>query len=212
MKKTLTGGLTQLGIASTEDQKNKLLKFIALLVKWNKVYNLTAVREPEAMLNLHLFDSLSLLPYLGISQRLLDVGSGAGLPGIPLAIFRSDIDFVLLDSNVKKTRFIQQAIVELDLKNVQVVHERVEKYHANESFDCITTRAFATIAETLKLITPLLEAESRILFMKSNTAESELSELESGYRYKIIELTVPGISANRCLVVLSRSSSGKDQT
>lgn len=211
MKKILTNGLAQLDITSTEHQQNNLLKFIELLVKWNKVYNLTAVREPEAMLNLHLFDSLSLLPYLGATQRLLDVGSGAGLPGIPLAIFRSDINFVLLDSNVKKTRFIQQAIVELGLKNVQVAHERAEKYHTNEPFDCITTRAFATIAETLNLITPLLEAESRILFMKSNTAESELSELNSSYHHKVIELTVPGISANRCLVVLSRSSSGKDQ-
>ncbi len=211
MKKKLTDGLAQLGIESTSDQQNKLLTFIELLAKWNKVYNLTAVREPEAMLNLHLFDSLSLLPHLGAPRRLLDVGSGAGLPGIPLSIFRSDIDFVLLDSNVKKTRFIQQAIVELDLKNIQVAHERIEKYHPEGSFDCITTRAFATIAETLELITPILEAESRILFMKSNTAESELSELASNYRHKVVQLTVPGISANRCLVVLSRSSSGKDQ-
>lgn len=204
MEKQLIQGLNQLKIEFDEAQLKKLLAFVELLVKWNKVYNLTAVRNPDDMISLHLLDSLSLLPFVSATQRLLDVGSGAGLPGIPLAIFKPEISFELLDSNIKKTRFIQQAITELGLNNVKVVHERVEKYLPNDSFDCITTRAFATIAQTLTLIEPLLNAKSKVLFMKSNTAESELTELPPDYQYKVIELSVPGILANRCLVELSR--------
>jgi len=212
MKTELESGLAELGIDFSPEQSAKLIKFIDLLVKWNKVYNLTAVRDPNDMLSLHLLDSLSLLPHLGEFQRLLDIGSGAGLPGIPLAIFCPDQAFVLLDSNIKKTRFIQQAAIDLKLSNVQVEHNRVEKYHPDVSFDCITTRAFATIAETIKLAEHLLvshkQKQSRILFMKSNTAESELSvmnkELGSSFSHKIKELTVPGIEAKRSLVIVSR--------
>lgn len=204
MEKQLESGLKQLGIEFSQQHISKLLQFVALLLKWNKVYNLTAVRKPEDMLSLHLLDSLSLLPQLNNFERLLDVGSGAGLPGIPLAIFCPDQQFVLLDSNVKKTRFIQQAIIDLKLDNVQVVHERVEKYKPDKLFDCITTRAFATIVETLKLVEHLLANQSRLFFMKSNTAESELNQVKSDFTHKIIELSVPGIEANRRLVVLSR--------
>lgn len=216
MKQELELGLTQLEIDFTQEQIAQLLRFIDLLIKWNKVYNLTAVRKPEDMVSLHLLDSLSLLPHLAKFERLLDVGSGAGLPGIPLAIFCPSQQFVLLDSNVKKTRFIQQAIIDLKLKNVSVAHDRVEKYQPDVLFDCITTRAFATIAETLKLVEHLLvvqsqeqpQKKSRLLFMKSNTAESELVEIESqaesNFTHEIIELSVPGIEANRRLVVLSR--------
>jgi len=204
MKNELESGLEQLEISFTQEQLDKLLQFIDLLIKWNKVYNLTAVRKPEDMVSLHLLDSLSLLIHLENFDRLLDVGSGAGLPGIPLAIFRPEQQFVLLDSNVKKTRFIQQAIIDLKLSNIQVVHNRVEKYQPDVLFDCITTRAFATIAETLKLVEHLLAKQSRLLFMKSNTAESELNQTESNFTHEIIELSVPGIEANRRLVVLSR--------
>lgn len=204
MKKALESGLAQLEVHYSQDQLDKLLQFVDLLIKWNKVYNLTAVRKPEDMVSLHLLDSLSVLAHLDGFSRLLDVGSGAGLPGIPLAIFCPDQQFVLLDSNVKKTRFIQQAIIDLKLKNVQVAHSRVEKYTPDSPFDCITTRAFATIAETLKLVEHLLAKQSRILFMKSNTAESELNQIDSKFTHKIIELTVPGIEAKRRLVVLSR--------
>ena len=204
MKKELETGLNQLEIPFSQDHINQLLKFIDLLVKWNKVYNLTAVRKPEDMVSVHLLDSLSVLPYLDKFDRLLDIGSGAGLPGIPLAIFCPEQQFVLLDSNVKKTRFIQQAVIDLKLKNVEVAHDRVEKYHSDVPFDCITTRAFATIAETIKMAEHLLVEQARILFMKSNTAESELSELNSNFSYQIKELSVPGIEAKRSLVVLSR--------
>jgi 16S rRNA (guanine527-N7)-methyltransferase len=202
--KNLETGLAQLNISFTLEQFNKLLMFVELLCKWNKVYNLTAVRKPEDMVSLHLLDSLSLLPYLDNCKRLLDVGSGAGLPGIPLAIFKPEQQFVLLDSNVKKTRFIQQAIINLNLKNVQVVHERVEKYQPDILFDCLTTRAFATMAETLKLVEHLLAKQTRLMFMKSNTADSELKQIESNFSHEIKELSVPGIEANRRLVILSR--------
>ena len=208
MKEELESGLSKLGIGFSQDQIQQLLKFIDLLIKWNKVYNLTAVRKPEDMVSLHLLDSLSVLPHLDKYERVLDVGSGAGLPGIPLAIFCPEKQFVLLDSNIKKTRFIQQAIIDLKLNNVTVAHERVEKYQTDTLFDCITTRAFATIVETLKLVDHLLTKHSRILFMKSNTAESELlqieDQMETNITHEIIALSVPGIEANRRLVVLSR--------
>jgi len=204
MNLSLSESLLQMNIDFSDDQLQSLTSFIELLHKWNKVYNLTAIRDKNEMVNTHLLDSLSILPFLNPAQRILDVGSGAGLPGIPLAIFLPQKQFVLLDSNVKKTRFIQQAIVELRIRNVQVVHSRVEKYHPNELFDCITTRAFATIANTLELVDHLLEKHGKLLFMKSNTAEAELEQAKFAYNHELIDLFVPGIDANRCLVVLSR--------
>ena len=208
MKQALESGLTQMGIDYSQEQIGQLLKFIDLLIKWNKVYNLTAVRKAEDMVSLHLLDSLSVLPNLGNFSRLLDVGSGAGLPGIPLAIFCPNQEFVLLDSNVKKTRFIQQAVIDLKLKNVSVAHDRVEKYQPDALFDCITTRAFATMTETLKLVDHLISERLRIIFMKSNTAETELEQIDdqvaADFSHEIIDLSVPGIEANRRLVILSR--------
>ncbi|MDH3325709.1 MAG: 16S rRNA (guanine(527)-N(7))-methyltransferase RsmG, partial [Gammaproteobacteria bacterium] len=180
------------------------LKFIDLLDKWNKAYNLTAIRNKHDMLFLHILDSLSLLPHLAGSRRILDVGSGAGLPGIPLAILEPDRVFVLLDSNGKKTRFIKQAIIELKLKNVTVVHDRIEKYSPEENFDCITTRAFATISETIDMIEHFLLKEARILFMKSNTTDDELAKIESDYNKNVITLNVPGIDAPRTLAILTK--------
>ena len=138
------------------------------------------------------------------SKRILDIGSGAGLPGIPLAILNPDREFVLLDGNGKKTRFIKQAIIELKLKNVSVVHDRVEKYSPEVNFDCITTRAFATIAETIDMIEHFLSNDAKILFMKSNTAEDELAKISTDYNKDIITLNVPGIDAPRTLAVLKK--------
>ncbi len=206
MENDLQEGLKAMQIEASDEQQILLLRFIDLLDKWNKAYNLTAIRNKRDMLPLHILDSLSLLPHLGEAKRILDIGSGAGLPGIPLAILQPDREFVLLDSNGKKTRFIKQAIIELKLKNVSVVHGRIEKYSPESNFDCITTRAFATIAETLAMIVHFLSNESRILFMKSNTAEDELAKISADYATKIITLTVPEIEAARTLVVLQRNA------
>lgn len=204
MENDLQQGLKAMQIEASGEQQTLLLRFIYLLDKWNKAYNLTAIRNKRDMLPLHILDSLSLLPYLSGAKRVLDIGSGAGLPGIPLAILQPDLQFVLLDSNGKKTRFIKQAIIELKLKNVSVVHDRIEKYLPVENFDCITTRAFATIAETVDMIEHFLQKEARILFMKSNTTEEELAKINTDYSKDVITLNVPGIDAPRTLAVLQK--------
>jgi len=204
MEAQLKSGLEKLEIEANEAQVASIIQFINLLLKWNKVYNLTAIRNAEDMVNLHILDSLSLLPYIKNAKTVLDVGSGGGLPGIPLAIFCPQTNFVLLDGNGKKSRFINQASIELKLSNVQAVHSRVEKYQADKAFDCITTRAFATISETIKLTDHLLAKNSTLICMKANTAESELSLVPEHFEKHVCELTVPGIDAPRTLAVLTR--------
>jgi len=204
MENDLQQGLNAMQIVASNEQQDKLLSFIALLDKWNKAYNLTAVRNKRDMLRLHILDSLSLLPHLLDAKYILDVGSGAGLPGIPLAILQPNRKFVLLDGNGKKTRFIKQAIIELNLQNVTVNHVRIEKYTPDQRFDCITTRAFATISETLEMVEHFLSKETRVLFMKSNTTEVELKEISTSYNKEIITLTVPGIDAPRTLAILKK--------
>jgi len=204
METELQQGLKAMRIEASLEQHTRLLAFIDLLDKWNKAYNLTAIRNKRDMLALHVLDSLSLLPYLADAKRILDIGSGAGLPGIPLAILQPERQFVLLDGNGKKTRFIKQAIIELKLNNVRVVHTRIEKYIPSDNFDCITTRAFATIAETLEIIEHFLLQDARILFMKSNTTEAELAKVNSKFDKEIISLNVPGIDAPRALAILKK--------
>ena len=140
-REKLLSGLAALLLELSDDQVDALLEYILLIQKWNKAYNLTAVREPLEMVGLHLLDSLAILPHLKPS-RIADIGTGAGLPGIPLAIARPDCHFTLLDSNSKKTRFVQQAVLELKLSNVEVVHARVEEIMPANPFDAVLTRAF----------------------------------------------------------------------
>ena len=141
LEDTLHAGVTALGLNLSAEQEQKLLAYVALIAKWNKVYNLTAVREPEAMVTQHLLDSLAVLPHLGAAKSLVDVGAGAGLPGIPLAIARPDLQVTLSDSNHKKTTFMQQACVELGLTNAKVVCERVERVQLPEKADAVISRA-----------------------------------------------------------------------
>jgi 16S rRNA (guanine527-N7)-methyltransferase len=138
----LAAGTAQMGLVVTPEQQAKLLDYLALLHKWNTVYNLTAIRQPEQMVSNHLLDSLAVLPYLW-PKRWLDVGCGAGLPGLVLAVMRPEWSFTLLDSNSKKTGFVQQAIIELGLHNVEVRCERVERWQTEQKFDGIISRAFA---------------------------------------------------------------------
>jgi len=208
MQTILSNGLKQLDIDTSLEQQASLINFTNLLLKWNKVYNLTAVRELNDMVRLHLLDSLSLLPFIVGSKRIIDVGSGGGLPGIPLAIFNPNVEFVLLDSNIKKTRFIKQACIELALTNVEVVHSRVEKYKPDQLFDCLMTRAFSTISQTLTLVDHLLADHAKLLFMKSNTAEQELNEVSDSLKKEIVALKVPGIDAPRTLAILTKLSVG----
>lgn len=177
-----------------------LLKFIDLIAKWNKAYNLTAIRDKEEMARLHILDSLAICPHLH-GKRLIDIGTGAGLPGIPLAIYRPDMEFVLLDSNAKKTRFVQQAVLELQLKNVTVVHSRVEDYQPQQGFDSVVCRAFASLADILKLTHHLFNRDGMLLAMKGQQPVEELAQLK--HPFQIIPLVVPQVEAERCLVCIS---------
>ncbi len=201
-KNNLIAGLVSLNIAYTDKQIETLLNFLALIEKWNKAYNLTAVRDKAAMVSLHLLDSLAIVPYLH-GTRVVDIGTGAGLPGIPLAIFQPDIEFVLVDSNAKKTRFVQQVIVELGLKNVSVLHSRVENYQPAELFDTVLCRAFASMLDIFNCTRHLLAEDGLLLAMKGHVPDNELIELNQNVR--VISLTVPQIAAQRCLICVKKT-------
>jgi 16S rRNA (guanine527-N7)-methyltransferase len=197
----LSGGITQLGVDVAAEEQQKLLDYLTLLHKWNKVYNLTAIREPEQMVSNHLLDSLAVLPHLW-PKRWLDVGCGAGLPGVVLAIVRPEWSFTLLDSNSKKTSFVQQACIELGLRNVEVRCGRIEEWQDAEKYDGIISRAFAETAEFVASTRHLLAKDGRWAAMKG-IPEQELTRLPEGVRVEqIIPLQVPKLEAARCLVVL----------
>ncbi len=199
----LAEGLEKMGLELGEAVQAQLLAYLDLLAKWNRSYNLTAVRKPEQMLVRHLFDSLAIHPFLR-GPQILDVGSGAGLPGIPLALACSGHDFTLLDSNSKKTRFITQAVAELGLDNVTVVQSRVEAYEA-AGFDTIVSRAFSTLAEFAHGAQPLLAADGILLAMKGVYPDTELAELPAPFRrVQTIKLQVPDLEAERHLLIIQR--------
>lgn len=202
LEKRLQQGMRDMGLDLPPPAAEKLLSFLQLLDKWNQAYNLTAVRDPEQMVPRHLLDSLSVLPYLQ-GPRVLDIGSGAGLPGIPLALARPDIEFTLLDSNAKKTRFITQALHELGLKNVAVAQVRVEKFHPVEKFDTLIARAFASIPDMLAASRHLCAPHGRYLLMKGVFPREELAAVTDGYRSEVKALTIPGLDAARHLVILA---------
>ena len=202
LDKLLRQGLQDMGIDLGIPVQKKLLDFLELLEKWNRSYNLTAVRDPELMVPRHLLDSLTVLPYLQ-GPRALDIGTGAGLPGIPLALVRPDLEFTLLDSNAKKTRFATQAMHELSLKNVGIVQERVEKFHPATKFDTLIARAFASIPDMLTASRHLCAAHGRFLVMKGVFPQEELAAVTDGYRAEVKALHIPGLDAARHLVVLT---------
>lgn len=197
----LQQGLSQLKLELSDAQIDLLDRYLALLAKWNQTYNLTAVREEKRMVSYHLLDSLSLVPHLDGSDRLLDVGSGGGMPGIPAAIARPDLQVVLLDSNHKKTTFLRQVVVELGLPNVQVMTERVEAYQPEQKFDRITSRAFSELAEFVKLTRHLLADHGQYVAMKGVYPYEEIALLPQGTVVsEVLPVTVPGLDAERHLV------------
>lgn len=199
----LQRGLEILGLAVSAATQERLLAFVVLLAKWNRVYNLTAVRDPDEMVTRHLLDSLVVMPYVQ-GPRVLDVGTGPGLPGLPLALVLPDVHFSLLDSNAKKTRFLTQAISELALTNVEVIRERVEIYRPPESFDTVVSRAFSSLSAFYEAAAPLCRKGGRLLAMKGAYPEEELQELPAGAVVQgVHRLQIPGLSAERHLVCLS---------
>lgn len=204
LKAQLDEGCAALSIDLSEAQKQQLLDYVALLVKWNKVYNLTSVRDPAQMLSRHILDSLSVLPYLG-APTLLDVGTGGGLPGIPAAIVRSDCAVTLLDSNSKKTRFLQQVKAELGLHNVTVVHGRVEQVSLPK-FAIITARAFATVDDIIKLAGQHCDQNGRLVLMKGVYPTEELQFDSKAFRLQdVVSLDVPECEGERHLVRLIKN-------
>jgi 16S rRNA (guanine527-N7)-methyltransferase len=202
LKDLLSTGLHQLNLAQPLDDKQQatLIEYVDLLNKWNKSYNLTAVRKPEQMITRHLLDSLSICPYLR-GKHILDVGTGAGLPGIPLAIAFPDRQFTLLDSNNKKTRFVTQAVSELELSNVDVIQSRVENFQFDELFDTIITRAYSAIGDMVEQTSHLLASDGTFLAMKGINPIAEIDELSKNYA--VVEnhvIKVPGLEEKRHLL------------
>ena len=196
----LQQGSAQLGVLLSAEAQIKLLDYLALLDKWNKVFNLTAIRDPQQMVSNHLLDSLAVMPYLW-TGRWLDVGCGAGLPGVVLAVAQPDWQFTLLDSNSKKTSFVQQAIIELELRNIVVHCARVEEWQTAERFDGIISRAFSGLGEFITKTRVLMATHGRWAAMKG-IAEQELVSVPQGCRVeRVIPLQVPGLHAARSLVI-----------
>ncbi len=200
LRSKLEVGAQQLGLDLPGTVIDKLLAYLELLVKWNKVHNLTAVRDPEEMVTLHLLDSLSVLPYVP-AGRLLDVGSGAGLPGIILAICRPDLQVTTIDAVQKKASFMRQAKAELQIDNLQVVAGRVEQLKPELPFDTVISRAFSEIALFIKLTKHLIAEEGLWLAMKGQLPQGELEAI-SLKPSKVELLAVPGLDAQRHLVFL----------
>ncbi|GIZ10645.1 ribosomal RNA small subunit methyltransferase G [Pseudomonas sp. NCCP-436] len=200
-------GARELGIELGALQQEQLLAYLGLLIKWNKAYNLTAVRDPDEMVSRHLLDSLSVVPYVELGgERWLDVGSGGGMPGIPLAIMFPERQFTLLDSNGKKTRFLTQVKLELKLANLEVVHSRVEAYRPPQPFDGISSRAFSSLEDFSNWTRHLGDAGTRWLAMKGVHPDDELQALPADFRLETTQvLRVPGCQGQRHLLILRRS-------
>lgn len=201
----LTQGLAALGIDLPITTQEKLIAYLALLQKWNKTFSLTALRDPALAVSHHLLDSLAILPYVKFDS-LLDVGSGGGQPGIPLAIVCPELRITLLDSNSKKTAFLQQAAIELALPNIAVHCGRVEQYQPPAKFAAIVSRAFSELADFVNLSRQLLAPEGRWLAMKGVWPHEEIARLPDDVAVEAVHrLEVPGVEGERHLVVVKNA-------
>ena len=200
----LEQGIADAGLVISQPTQQKLLAYLALMQKWNKVHNLTAVRDPDEMVTLHLLDSLAVLPVID-GKSLLDVGSGAGLPGIPLAICLPELKVTVIDSNQKKVSFMRQAKAELGIANLEVLGGRVEEIQPDHKFDIVISRAFSDLSLFISLTYQLCDAHGKWLAMKGVYPDAELVELEQKTKLKpskVEVLKVPGLEAQRHLVFL----------
>ncbi|MET3653839.1 16S rRNA (guanine(527)-N(7))-methyltransferase RsmG [Dyella japonica] len=200
----LERGIAALGVQLPAGAVERLLDYQALLARWNATYNLTAIRDPMEMVSRHLVDSLAILPYVQ-GQTLADLGTGPGLPGIPLAIARPELQVLLVDSNGKKVRFLREAIRSLKLENVRAVQSRVEEVEGQ--FDCITARAFASLEDMLAWGGHLLTKDGIWLAMKGRHPDEELPGVPAGFEVRGIHtLVVPEVGGERHLVVLGHTA------
>ena len=204
LRPDLEAGLRQLGLDAALAEP--LLAYLALLARWNQTYNLTAIRDPREMLVKHLLDSLAMHAHLDGIDTLADLGTGPGLPGIPLAIARPGLQVTLVESNGKKARFLREAVRQLKLGNASVVESRIEAFDASGRFDAITARALATLPLILQLGGHLLKADGRLLAMKGVLPADEIATLPAGWRLAAVHpLRVPGLEAERHLVEIVRA-------
>ena len=203
----LAQGARELGVELSAAQQQLLLGYLALLIKWNKAYNLTAVRNPDEMVSRHLLDSLSVVPFVAkLGDNWLDVGSGGGMPGVPLAIMFPERNFTLLDSNGKKTRFLTQVKLELKLDNLEVIHSRVEEYRPEQPFAGISSRAFSSLQDFSDWTRHLGNGDTHWLAMKGVQPDDELQALPADFRLQSCDvLRVPGCQGQRHLLILRRS-------
>ena len=198
-------GLERLHLSCNEKQINQLLNYLDLLERWNKAYNLTAIRDPFDMINLHLLDSLAISVELQ-GDRFIDVGTGPGLPGIPLAIMNQNKNFTLLDSNGKKTRFLFQTKLELGLDNISEVNQRVQDFHPKQTYDCVLSRAFSSLGDMVQNCQHLLNQNGYFLAMKGKLPQTELRELPKNYKVeKLHSINVPGVEGQRHLIKIVKT-------
>lgn len=204
MKKFLQQALDNNGLDLPEATQQKILTYLDLMQHWNQAFNLTAIHNPNEMILLHIIDSLTINLYLH-GSRILDVGTGAGLPGIPLALVNPDKHFLLLDSNSKKTRFLTHVKHELKLDNVEVLHARCEDFHSEKCFDTIVSRAFAAIKVMLAATQHLICPDGQFLAMKGVYPEQEIADVPDGFRvFSVHGLQIKGLDVERCLVCIAK--------
>ncbi|GMR16834.1 MAG: 16S rRNA (guanine(527)-N(7))-methyltransferase RsmG [Gammaproteobacteria bacterium] len=202
-EKTVRDGIEQLNLSVSKHSQCLMLKYLELLQKWNKVFNLTAIRNIDKMIAYHLLDSLSIIPYI-TGKTVLDVGSGSGLPGIPLALVLANTQFTLVDSNGKKTRFLNQVVAELGLNNVQVLNCRIEQYNNNKGFDSIVCRAYTSLGAFIKDCESVANSSSDFLAMKGVIPDLEIKGLADDFDIKIIPLQVPRVEGQRHLIIANK--------
>ena len=205
LRPALISGLAALGFAA-EPLASRLLDYLALLVRWNGTYNLTAIRDPGEMLSKHLFDSLAIAPF--VHGALADIGSGAGLPGIPLALARPELAVTLVEANGKKARFLREARRHLGVGNLAVAESRAESFDAAAQFDCLVSRAFGSLAEFVRVGGHLLHERGQLLAMKGQHPDDEIAALPAGWHVANIHtIDVPDLAAKRHLLVIERDGS-----
>ncbi len=203
----LSSGLQQMGLELSLQSQQQLIQYVELLAKWSKAYNLTAVRDPDEIVVQHILDSLSVLPFLGKPKLILDVGTGAGLPGVPLAIARPDISFKLLDSQQKKVIFVQHVITSLKLTNISTQQVRVEAMLLEVAPEVIISRAFSSLETYVNSISNLCDSSTTILAMKGRKQQVLSEQLQLPEKFNIVRIesiTVPELKAERCLVFLTK--------